>query len=321
MNNSASSESNSNPNPSKDGPAASDGVKNASAKRNGSRRGKNQARSRSGPNQRRPHQRHRGSAAEAKSQATQFDGDIESEFGVPFAGKILPPEQWAKTALKRLPSAGVIDFAQLFGREAPRVLDIGCGNGRFLLSSAVRRPEMDHIGIDALPMVIRYATRRANVRGLNNCRLAVCDGARFLNEFCAESSLQEIHVYHPQPFPDKSEQHLRLFQHEFLWLIHQALATDGKLCVQTDNLAYWTYLQAVLPSITQWHTQPGPWPEDPQGRSRREIVALHKGLSIYRGWGLRLNDLTRSEFEKRVNGLPQPDFNAQHNRNPNQWRR
>ncbi len=83
------------------------------------------------------------------------------EFGVPFAGRILPADQWAKTALKRLPAEGSLDFAELFGRDAPRVLDIGCGNGRFLLASAVRRPEMDHIGIDPLPMVIRYATRRA----------------------------------------------------------------------------------------------------------------------------------------------------------------
>ena len=230
-----------------------------------------------------------GKAVPQREAQTSIDGNIESEFGVPFAGEILPTEQWAKTALKRLPDSGTVDFVQLFGRDAPRVLDIGCGNGRFMLSSAVRRPELDHIGIDALPMVIRYATRRANVRGLSNCRLAVCDGARFLKQYCEPSSLQEIHVYHPQPFPDSAEEHLRLFQHEFLWLIHQALRPGGKLFVQTDNAAYWKYLQTVLPAITSWHVQTGPWPEDPQGRSRREIVALHKGLNIYRGWGTRLD--------------------------------
>ncbi len=271
----------------------------------------------------RPHRsaRSQGSDGTGKPQATTIEGNIEFEFGVPFAGQILPAEQWAKTAVKRLPAAGTIDFVELFGRDAPRVLDIGCGNGRFLLSSAVRRPEMDHIGIDPLPMVIRYATRRANVRGLANCRLAVCDGARFLDQYCAPASLHEIHVYHPQPFPDASEQHLRLFQHEFLWLIHRTLSPGGKMFVQTDNAAYWQYLQQVLPTITSWHVQEGPWPEDPQGRSRREIVALHKGLNIYRGWGTRLDTLTRAEFEERCRQLPPPNFNAQHNRNPNQWRR
>lgn len=272
-------------------------------------------------NRRRPKPARQDTGPRANSTATQIDGDIESEFGVPFAGKILPAEQWAKTALKRLPETGVLDFAELFGRDAPRVLDIGCGNGRFLLSSAVRRPEMDHIGIDPLPMVIRYATRRANVRGLSNCRLAVCDGARFLSQYCAAASLTEIHVYHPQPFPDSAEQHMRLFQHEFLWQIHQALMPGGKLFVQTDNAAYWDYLQAVLPAVTHWHEQEGAWPEDPQGRSRREIVAIHKGLSIYRGWGTRVTEMTRAEFEERCSRLPKPNFNAQHNRNPKGWRR
>ena len=230
----------------------------------------------------------------------------------------MPPEQWAKTALKRLPESGTLDFVELFGRDARRVLDLGCGNGRFLLSSAVRRPEMDHIGIDPLPMVIRYATRRANMRGLSNCRLAVCDGARFLKQYCAIGSLHEIHVIHPQPFPEQGQ---RLFQHEFLWLVHQALALGGKLFVQTDNAAYWNYLQTVLPAITRWHLQEGPWPEDPEGRSRREIMAIRKGLSIYRGWGSRQDDLSREEFDSRMSKLPPPNFNAQHDRNPKGWRR
>src|SRR5271155_5098946 len=95
---------------------------------------------------------------------------IEREFGVPIAGEILDPAQWTQTALKRLPESGPLDVPALFGRTAPLVLDIGCGNGRFLIGSAVWRPELDHLGIDILPVVIRYATRRANQRGLVNLR-------------------------------------------------------------------------------------------------------------------------------------------------------
>src|SRR5438309_8951958 len=105
---------------------------------------------------------------------------IEREFGVPIAGEILDAALWTQTALKRLPAEGRIDFAQLFGRSAPIVLDLGCGNGRFLIGSAVWRPDYDHVGIDVLPVVIRYATRRGNQRGLSNLRFAVCDGKRFL---------------------------------------------------------------------------------------------------------------------------------------------
>src|SRR5438445_10836708 len=110
---------------------------------------------------------------------------IEREFGVPVAGEILPPERWTRTALKRLPPEGPLDWEALFGRRAPVVLDLRCGNGRFLLGSAVWRPDRDHLGVDALPVVIRYATRRGNQRGLSNLRLAVADAHAFVERYVA----------------------------------------------------------------------------------------------------------------------------------------
>src|SRR5690349_19339091 len=122
---------------------------------------------------------------------------IEREFGVPVAGEILDPSQWTQTALKKLPD-GKIDGPSLFGRSAPVVLDVGCGNGRYMIHSAVWRPDHDHIGIDALPLVLRYATRRGNQRGLKNLRFACCDGERFLRNHAPPHSISEIHCYHPQ---------------------------------------------------------------------------------------------------------------------------
>src|SRR6266567_6433977 len=97
----------------------------------------------------------------------------DDDYGVLIPGRVLPQEQWARTAIKRLPEPGFLDWKAIFGREAPIVLDLGCGNGRFVIASALARPEVDHIGIEILPVVIRYATRRANQRGLSNARLAV----------------------------------------------------------------------------------------------------------------------------------------------------
>ena len=80
------------------------------------------------------------------------------------------------------------------------MLDIGCGNGRSTLASAVWRPGVDHLSSDVLPVVIRYATRRANQRGLTNIRFAVVGGRELLADYITPRSIAEIHVYHPQPY-------------------------------------------------------------------------------------------------------------------------
>src|SRR5262249_56726119 len=61
----------------------------------------------------------------------------EREFGVPFPGRVLDPSKWTRTALKAMPVEGRLDWKELFGRSAPVVLDLGCGNGRFLIGSAI----------------------------------------------------------------------------------------------------------------------------------------------------------------------------------------
>ena len=76
-----------------------------------------------------------------------MSGAADDDYGVPIPGAILPPDQWAKTAIKRLPPPGAVDWSVVFGRTAPLLLDLGCGNGRFVIASALARPNYDHIGI------------------------------------------------------------------------------------------------------------------------------------------------------------------------------
>lgn len=237
-------------------------------------------------------------------------GQIEMELGVPIPGQILPPEQWARTALKKLPDERPLDWEKLFGRAAPIVLDLGCGNGRFLVSSALRRPTHDHLGIDALPLVIRYATRRANQRGLHNARLAVCGAYEFLEQYVAPHTVAEIHLYHPQPYHDVERAYRRLVTPEFLALVWRSLAADGRFVVQTDNPAYWRYIAQVAPAMFDFRPRTTPWTEDPHGRTRREIIARRQGLTIYRGEGTPRPELNETSLAELVERLPRPAFDT-----------
>jgi tRNA (guanine-N7-)-methyltransferase len=244
---------------------------------------------------------------------------VEYELGVPIAGRILAQDAWVKTALHRLPD-GQFQAAEEFGRVAELILDLGCGNGRFTIGSAVARPECDHLAIDSLPVVIRYATRRGRQRGLSNTRFAVCDGMEFLRRWLPDQSVSELHIYHPQPFQEASQIDQRLFTPRFLAEAHRVLRTGGRMFLQSDNPAYWDYLRKSVGAIFAWHDQEGPWDGEGTFRSRREIIATRKGLKIFRAWAVR-REWSEADLEAAIGMLPKPDFQATPKRNRTGWTR
>jgi tRNA (guanine-N7-)-methyltransferase len=234
---------------------------------------------------------------------------IEREFGVPIAGEILSQEYWTKTSIKILRDPP-LQWAKIFDRIAPVVLDLGCGNGHFLIGSAVWRRDHDHLGIDVLPVVIRYATRRGNQRGLTNIRFSVAEARQFLERWVPSNSVSEIHCYHPQPYDNPSLAHRRLITPQFLALVHKALIPGGKFFIQSDHSGYWRYIRAIVPLFFEFQEQAGAWPDAPKGRTRREIIALRRGLSVYRAQAMARVNLSWDKCNQLAERLPQPIFDA-----------
>jgi tRNA (guanine-N7-)-methyltransferase len=236
--------------------------------------------------------------------------DPETDFGIPIPGAVLPPEQWVKTALKNLPPGKLLEWPALFGREAPIILELGCGNARFTLASALRRPEYDHLASDILPVVIRYATRRANQRGLRNTRFVVKDAQTLLAQFIPPGSVREIHIYHPQPYHNPRWIHRRLITPPFLLSVHHALESGGMLVLQTDCPPYWDYFERVVPRLFHFEEHRGPWPDMPEGRSRREILARSRGLTVRRAICRRRDDIEPASLPLLAQALPLPEFHT-----------
>jgi tRNA (guanine-N7-)-methyltransferase len=236
--------------------------------------------------------------------------NTDREFGVPFPGDVVDSSRWTQTALKAMPEAGTLNWTELFGRSAPVVVDVGCGNGRYLIGSAVTRATHDHLGVDILPVVIRYARKRGNQRGLKNLKFAVLGGHELLERFIAPGSVSEIHCYHPQPYSDAALVHKRLITPAFLALVHRTLVPGGLFVVQTDNPAYWEYIKHAVPVFFDFHERIGRWQDSPRGRTRREIVATKKGLPVFRGSGTAKPGLSEADALALAEQLPPPKFVA-----------
>jgi tRNA (guanine-N7-)-methyltransferase len=145
---------------------------------------------------------------------------------------------------------------------------------------------------------------------LHNVRFAVKDAETFVAAYVAPSSVAEIHLYHPQPYHDSRKAHLRLVTPRFLADVHRSLSAGGLFVIQTDNPDYWEYISRVLPMFFEFETHEGPWPDAPEGRSRREILARSRGLRIFRGTGRRRDDISRQDALDLAEKLPVPSFRS-----------
>jgi tRNA (guanine-N7-)-methyltransferase len=135
-------------------------------------------------------------------------------------------------------------------------------------------------------------------------------------------SAREIHIYHPQPFADPEQSSRRMLTPEFLHLLHQSLTDDGEVFLQSDRRAYWDYIRNTMSAMFEWIDVENPWPEDPHGRSRREMLSIDKGLPIFRGIAQKRASLTDDELQQIVSSLPQPEFAIESsNKPPKKFRR
>ena len=54
----------------------------------------------------------------------------------------------------------------------------------------------------------------------------------------------------------------------------------------------------------------GRWPDARRGRTRREIIAMRKGLPVFRGHGTPRTDIAEADAVRLAEGLPAPTFDA-----------
>jgi len=138
-----------------------------------------------------------------------------------------------------------LDLAALFGREAPRTLEIGFGNGETLATLAAAHPERDYVGIEVHRPGVGHLMLRAAEFGLGNLRIVCRDAVEVLEQCIAPGSLDEVLLYFPDPWPKKRHHKRRIVQPRFVELVASRLRSGGVLRMATDWQPYAEHMLAV----------------------------------------------------------------------------
>jgi len=201
---------------------------------------------------------------------------------------------------------------------ARRIVDIGCGDGQFVIAAATSHPEDDYLGIERIAPLLERAAKRAKEGGATNARFIAGDAVAWLFGRCEDASIDEVHVYHPQPYYDSAEAGLGMLTAAFFGRVWRVLRPGGLLVLQTDHKSYGKYLLEAARAHFEPELLQGPWPDAPQGRTQRERVALRKKLGILRILAKRRSapldvqpppayfDLARPGLKKRRVKRPRP---------------
>jgi tRNA (guanine-N7-)-methyltransferase len=157
-------------------------------------------------------------------------------------GRMSPAQQRALDTL--WPRYGVayapipLDFAALFGRSAPVVLEIGCGMGETTVEIAAANRDVDFLGVEVHMPGVGSLMRRAAQCELSNLRVIAHDAVEVVATMIPPGSLAAVHVFFPDPWPKKRHHKRRLLQAPFVELAARRLAGGGILHVATDWQEY-----------------------------------------------------------------------------------
>lgn len=190
---------------------------------------------------------------------------------VDFARYLIQPAHW-----EELPPS----WPAIFGREGPLCVEIGFGNGEFLVEMAQIHRDWNWVGFETSLTCIVKTGRKLAQAGIENVRLALLDGKFGLRELFADASVFRVYVNFPCPWPKSRHARRRLVDEDFARTLAGVLRPDGEFQLVTDARWYAEEAREKLAQAGLVVEGPELLEEGPNTRYERKWRS--RGLSIWR---------------------------------------
>jgi tRNA (guanine-N7-)-methyltransferase len=139
-----------------------------------------------------------------------------------------------------------LDPAELFPRVQPFEVELGSGDGSFLVNYAKLRPEINFLGVERLLGRLRKLERKGKRAGLVNLRGVRVESAYLVEYLLPVGGVAALHIYFPDPWPKRKHRKNRMINERFPVIARQALAPGGIVYLRTDDRDYFGQMQAVF---------------------------------------------------------------------------
>ena len=180
---------------------------------------------------------------------------------------------------------GAVDWNAVFGRVAPRFLEIGFGMGGATAEIARAHPGNDYLGIEVHRPGVGNLLKLIAQDGLTNLRIMSHDAVDVVNEMIAPDSLDGILIFFPDPWHKKRHHKRRLIQPEFVRMLVTRLKPGGTIHCATDWENYAEQILEVLSANPSIENTASAYAERPAYRPLTKFE--NRGLKLGHGvWDL-----------------------------------
>lgn len=195
--------------------------------------------------------------------------------------ELVPPDYFAELKLT--------DF---FPEEVPLEIDLGCGDGKFVLEMAEHHSERQFLAVERLLGRVRKVCRGAEKRGLKNLKVLRLESLYTLEWLLPAGRVDRLHLLCPDPWPKARHHRRRLFQKPFLDAVLRVLKPGGELLFKTDHAEYFEWCEEHLAEYEGLEREA--WPDDAffypktdfqlqweaEGKSLQKLRARKPGSSL-----------------------------------------
>lgn len=151
-----------------------------------------------------------------------------------------------------------LDLARMFPVVQPLEVELGAGDGSFLVQWAGLNRGRNLLGVERLLGRLRKIDRKGRRAGLTNLRALRIEASYGVEFLLPPGATQALHVYFPDPWPKKKHRRRRLINARFTELAARALSPGGVVYLRTDDADYFAQMAEVFNASAAFRCVPTP---------------------------------------------------------------
>ncbi len=178
-----------------------------------------------------------------------------------------------------------LDLDDAFGRNAPKILEIGFGMGDSTAEIANNHPENDYICLEVHTPGVGNLLKLIGEQNLTNIRIIQHDAVEVLRDMVGDQELDGVHIFFPDPWHKARHNKRRLIQPHFIKSLMQKMKPGGYIHVATDWQDYAEQILSVLDSEPLLQNTAGDYAPRPEYRPLTKFEK--RGINLGHGvWDL-----------------------------------